>query len=527
MKIQDVIDEVNEVWGEEHEEKRKKIFRDSVLINPLLKFIGVTLIYLSGIIMYLIMSALPGSNVDTEIIQGWGYIFNIPYFLFDIRVSMIISLASVLLSLYVSVGKFADGSEGPSGDARRAVYRKFAVLVSRFIFVVFVLNFWHGLFSGYFQGSAYAPEILGPWKYGPGWGRLIIPLEMNLGRYGEIPLWILLFFAWFTLSSASLLTFNEKDILIRNFHIFRRINYIYNNKSLSPEYRLAQNLVINSQKSGSHSYRLSYKYSGSDGYDGRLAYDSNYSGFKFRVKFSAYMRDVRVVSILCLWMVAIILFAVCSVAYTGSLKGIFAALFIYIPISAFEIFNCISDRVYLHKDIFRVATGGMAKRERVWEWVKSFLLDGLAKFIGRVISAIFAIVGFWFLLSKALREGNPGSLLQSRDFVYVVCILLFTVIVYILFFFLRALMRLIYNAEIDRYSAKYASSYLLNGCDVGSVKYLIVAYIYCSIIRINGCYSDYQSEIGKSETMDFSDKVISYQSSRLISRRIPYSLRRK
>ena len=52
MKIQEVIDEVNEAWGEEHEEKRKKIFRDSVLVNPLLKFIGVTLIYLSGIIIY-------------------------------------------------------------------------------------------------------------------------------------------------------------------------------------------------------------------------------------------------------------------------------------------------------------------------------------------------------------------------------------------------------------------------------------------------------------------------------------------
>ena len=40
MKIQEVIDEVNEAWGEEHEEKSRKIFRDSVLINPLLKFIG-------------------------------------------------------------------------------------------------------------------------------------------------------------------------------------------------------------------------------------------------------------------------------------------------------------------------------------------------------------------------------------------------------------------------------------------------------------------------------------------------------
>lgn len=46
MKIQDVIDEVNEVWGEEHEEKRKKIFRENILWKPLGVFRDVSLFYL-------------------------------------------------------------------------------------------------------------------------------------------------------------------------------------------------------------------------------------------------------------------------------------------------------------------------------------------------------------------------------------------------------------------------------------------------------------------------------------------------
>ncbi len=80
MKIQEVIDEVNEAWGEEHEEKSRKIFRDSVLINPLLKFIGVTLIYLSGIIIYSFKSFLVDSSAGVELIQGWGMYLIFPTF---------------------------------------------------------------------------------------------------------------------------------------------------------------------------------------------------------------------------------------------------------------------------------------------------------------------------------------------------------------------------------------------------------------------------------------------------------------
>lgn len=195
MKIQEVIDEVNNTWGEEHEEKKKQIRWENIIVKPLKAFLGISIFYLYGIICYSILDVIPDVTLTEEGIQGWGYIFNIPYFVFDIRASMIISLASILLSLYVSVGKFADGDDSISGDAKRAVYRGFAKSVSWIIFAVFIFNFWHGLFAGYFQGTSYAPEIFGPWKYGPGWGKLIIPsvwiyLDMEMFHCGLYFFWV-------------------------------------------------------------------------------------------------------------------------------------------------------------------------------------------------------------------------------------------------------------------------------------------------------------------------------------------------
>ena len=57
MKIQDVIDEVNEVWGEEHEEKRKKIFRENILWKPL-GVLEMYLIYLFVTLVFLVFICL-------------------------------------------------------------------------------------------------------------------------------------------------------------------------------------------------------------------------------------------------------------------------------------------------------------------------------------------------------------------------------------------------------------------------------------------------------------------------------------
>ena len=47
-------------------------------------------------------------------------VFYLPYYIFDLRIGIISSLASLLLSLFVSVGKFADGEDSVFGEARRA-----------------------------------------------------------------------------------------------------------------------------------------------------------------------------------------------------------------------------------------------------------------------------------------------------------------------------------------------------------------------------------------------------------------------
>ena len=54
MKIQEVIDEVNEAWGEEHEEKRKKIFWDNIYRKPKNLFVIISVMYIFfSVIFYL------------------------------------------------------------------------------------------------------------------------------------------------------------------------------------------------------------------------------------------------------------------------------------------------------------------------------------------------------------------------------------------------------------------------------------------------------------------------------------------
>lgn len=191
MKIQDVIDEVNKsqeidkvnkVWGEKHEEKRKNIFWDNVITIPARTFIGVSLIYFAPLIVNLFILIMSPQNVKYETLWMEQLFFNSPYYIFDLRIGIIASIASLLLSLFVSVGKFADGENGINGEARRAAYRQFARIVGYMVFIVFVAVFWHGLLSGYLQGTSYAPAIFGDWSNGPGWGKMIVPLDMNLAR---------------------------------------------------------------------------------------------------------------------------------------------------------------------------------------------------------------------------------------------------------------------------------------------------------------------------------------------------------
>lgn len=248
VKIQDIIDNINREWGEEHEKELKKIFNSNVFITPLIFFVFLSAVYLLPLLFslpWLFSKSGKYEYISIEILELW---FNLPYYIFDLRASIIVSVVSILLSLYVSVGKFADDAEGVTGEARRAAYRKFARIVGGIIFSAFTLNFWHGLLVGYFQGKASIPYPFKPWVVSPEGGASIVPGEMNLSRYGDMPLWVLLFFAWFTLASALMLTYNDKDILIRGMYTLRVIKNLKNDKKSHyvREYKMAQNELMNS-----------------------------------------------------------------------------------------------------------------------------------------------------------------------------------------------------------------------------------------------------------------------------------------
>ena len=497
MKIQKVIDEVNNTWGEEHEEKKKQIHWENIVVKPLKIFLGISIFYLYGIICYSILDAIPDVTPTEGAIQGWGYIFNIPYFVFDIRASMIISLASILLSLYVSVGKFADGDDSISGDAKRAVYRRFAKSVSGIIFAVFILNFWHGLFAGYFQGTSYAPEIFESWKYGPGWGKLIIPSDMDLSRYGDVPLWSLLFLGWFTLSSALLLTQNEKDILVRNASFLRKINRIREDdaRSLEVEYKLAQELWEKDQESNPRPFKLGYKYGTAVGYVSRFALDSNYSGFKFRTNLISYRKYSEVRWILILWISSIVAFSVISLFFLGFPRGIWIGLATVVLPSVIEILISWVYTGYLHKDIQLIDVRQLDGKEKNLWHLRFFFKNTLGKLIIRLFYGASSIIGFSIFLGRAFQDGILVDEVSKLYLLYAMFIFVFSVAVYLLSFFLRVAVKSIYIEEIKDYSIKFVPADFSNQHDIQNIKYLFVAYIYCLMLKIDEYYSDYKSEI--------------------------------
>ena len=93
-KIKDVIDEVNSLWGEEHEEKRKKIYKSNIILTPFKDFIFVSFVYMTSLAICVM---LLGTGGDAQSIAEFAkLIFNAPYYLIDLRSGIIASLASIL-----------------------------------------------------------------------------------------------------------------------------------------------------------------------------------------------------------------------------------------------------------------------------------------------------------------------------------------------------------------------------------------------------------------------------------------------
>ena len=121
----------------------------------------------------------------------------------------------------------------------------------------------------------------------------------------------------------------ETRIFLEGVTIFTAMNRLALNIGWS------RDLVDSVQNPGQPPYKLGYRYSGLDKYDGKFSYDSSYFGFKFDVKISTYLKDCKVLAILVVWAIAIALFAVCSTNYIQGGRVFLVSLVVFFPISAF------------------------------------------------------------------------------------------------------------------------------------------------------------------------------------------------
>lgn len=515
VKIQDVIDEVNSVWGEEHEEKRKKILVDNVFKIPFYTFFICTLAYFSAfIITFPSLTSLSGNESSSHI---WPVheIFNIPYYLFDLRVGIISSIASLLLSLFVSVGKFADGETGLIGEARRAAYRKFARIVGNIIFVAFILSFWHGLWAGYFNGTSYAPAIFGGWRVGPGWGKLIVAEDVNLARYGEMPLWTMLFFAWFTLASCLMLTYNDKDILLKNMPHLQNIKNISNISSMSDAYGIATT-QINAYNSIPR-LPVKPKEKQSSYHDLFVSKSTGYAGFKFSGEPGKYgiTRWAFKYGVTRWVLFAILYWVLFAILYTISFAFILSggfndrqsaslAIFASIVIFVFEVlFRGLSDS-YLYFYIYRMqvkAAHGFCGQ--VWPQVK-FILNSVSMGLIRILLLLIAFLSWVDPKDQAsFPEGVCVVFTSEKSFWYWVFIALFYIGKY--FIIRRCIIKQFYR-ELKIQSEKHLCAALprstWNWKGIKPEEYLMIAYMYCTMLKINEYYSQYKDEIGIFDSED-------------------------
>jgi len=511
MKIQEVIDEVNEAWGEEHEEKKKQIYWENIILKPFELFRNISICYIVLGIVFWVMSSTEPSEVRQFFLGIISSIFNIPYYLLDVRSSIIASLASLLLSLYISVGKFADNIEGVIGEARRAVYRQFAKIVSGIVFVIFIINFWYGLLAGYFQGSSNAPSILGSWSVGPGWGRLIVPEYINLSRYGEIPQWVLLFFAWFTLSSSLMLTYNEKSILIKNSLFLNRLKGAdaTGKSTYGTEYEIARyEFECGDPKKScgaSDGLKASDDLNCSKNemvyYSSILKFGERYSNFSVKVSIRSYILSIHFLKVF----IPLAIVCILSLIFLGQ-DGIEFSITLTVFYCLYW-FMVVGNSYSLISEIYKlnVLYPNRGYR-RTFEYISFYgVVWG-----NRVIAFIAALASLMVLVDRYVREISDliNGLNLSDGFsmaVFIVGILIVALIVTCISVFIvensvRGSLRNIIKRKSESILANNFKFSTLVCREREKIDFIMVAYIYYLMWVANDIYSKYKSELGDGKS---------------------------
>lgn len=525
LKIRDIIGRVNGIWSESHKNSQKHIFKNYLIVFPLIYSAIFSFIYLLPLLGY-IFYALMQDDVGRSVLKipFIEIYFNAPYYVFDLRSGIIASVASLLLSLYVSVGKYGDGEVGVINDARRVAYRKFARLVGGVISFAFFVNFWHGLLAGYFRRNYHpAPRLL-PWEC-PEWCNNIVQKDMDLSRYGDMPLWILIFFAWFAYVSSALLTYSEKDLLIRNGSVVNKISRLEygNSKSQGIEYLLAEKIF---DASGT-SYESNIKE-----YESRFNFIYRNNGVRFISSRQGYLKKIinpkgRVqVGIIALWAAGVITYSILILRYDAFIQSRISSIVTILIIVLVEILLLRFLVGALHAGFLGYETRGVSIYKKILAWVRFYCID-----------SYFWISFYWFavILLLSIFEttlvpfGERGRMYSEGNFFDYALYLISMLLVFAMpHFYASCVMKPLFEDEIRRHSEEWLRPIIVEFKQEDPrnreyIDYVGVAYIYILMLRLDDLYSDYRfikgemdkkAEGSDTNTQKSFDRVNDYQESR-------------
>lgn len=542
MKSKDVIDKVNSLWGEEHEEKRKKIYKSNIISIPFKDFIFVSFVYMTFLIICVMLLWIGGDA--RNIAEFPKLVFNAPYYLIDLRSGIIASLASILLSLYVSVGKFGENFEGIAGEARRATYRNFVRFVGRIVAFVLVINFWHGLLAGYLNGTSYAPELFGGWRVGPGWGKLIVAEDVNLARYGEVPLWVLLFFAWFTAASSRMLTYDEKDILVRNSVLIQRVKGSLDagGSNISELYHQVLKFIDRHEEKPKIRAKAPQN---PNEYTDRFISSVEYQGFEFVLTKEDRKELVKLgvsgwflaISLIFLWpLIGIVLYLIGVLGDVKLLLIFSICAGLSVASLALKVVAAFNNKLIFYRDVYKFTV------KKAGDWWSSYGVElAVTWYVNFVIFClIFPFGGYSsiYLLASLRQDSDANALKQSIAVSMIFIFVIYIFCSHYIYVWITGKRQSIFFRALEGHSKKYLMKsdkefrvlddglfeYIQqNALNLSPVElhseertskgsslekindgefYLLFAYIYCSVLMVHEYYAEYKSEIGDVDSED-------------------------
>lgn len=366
--------------------------------------------------------------------------------------------------------------------------------------MAFLISFWHGLLAGYFKGESFAPEWLFLPRECPDWGRLVVPADMDLSRYGEMPLWILAFFAWFTISSALMLTYSEKDILIHNVSKIRKYNQgvVRANRSHLKAYCLAEE-AFNDPKKDRFAKNLKGKFIGnSQRRNPILPSRYSYSGFRFKTSLSKFLWNTSIIK-----RVYGLLLILCISGFVSSILSFqyirvdwnFCLIFI---IFAWESTFLFIDVNYVYKGIYKSRIKYLPRQEKARERVDFYGSSGLNVWGLRIILIGPVASVFGYLLWKAFTVDTQYHVWRNE---VITIVLIDSVLIFFLYIFFFKIKRILQNSIECEIRACMLQEFEESICNSGGEpseepNYLLIPYFYYLMLDVKKIYSDYKSEHG-------------------------------